>query len=305
MDFLRFHGNGFICDENLLQRIEHGPAPDGKGYSGNWILQRKDPSDNGTGVWASLRLPFPDELWGKTLGVQFEFVAAKPMQLDIRALRGARKFWGYSKLQLNHHTYDIPAGRSTLVVRWKDMGVNPQDVGAFAVNRNGTPGTLGIAKIDLLLSDKRLGEKLLAAQKEQQATLRRTMLQWLAQRGVNLKPLADSTNLDELERLAWIGVHLLAQGEQIENIAALAEHNHVAFPREKLESRHSAFVKQLIAGENVSRDVDALQTDLGRSIDDVLKHIPLDKRRWYIKDDRFQRPDGRSFRMFGPFFFRS
>ncbi|MBN1553360.1 MAG: cellulase family glycosylhydrolase [Phycisphaerae bacterium] len=305
VDFLWCRGNGFLCDENLQQRIEHSPAPDGKGFSGNWILERKKSTDKDAGGWASLRLPFPDQLWGKTLGVRFEFVATEPTRLDVWSLRGARKFWGYPKLQLNQHPYDIPAGRGTLVVRWKDMHVNPRDVGAVAIHRNGKPGTLGIVKIDLLLGDKKLGETLQAEKLKRKDTLRRTMLQWLARRGVDLHSLLSSADPDELERLAWIGVHLLAQEEQIENIGALAACNNVPFPREKLESRRAALRKRLTAGQDVSPDVDTLQADLDREIDAVFKRIPLDKRRWYIREDRFYRPDGRAFRMFGPFFFRS
>lgn len=302
VDFLRIRGNGFVCSETFTQYIEHNEATDGQSFAGNWVVT---PRQDGNEGWASLRVVMPEEFRGKTAGISLELVADEPMNLDIWALKGAGNFWSYNSLKLNSRACPIPAGRSRIVVRWKDLEVSPSEVGAFAINRS-TTGTLGIARMDLVVHDDQGALDWKRARQKEQMMLRLSMLEWLGRLGVDLRSLQARLGGNQVERLAWLGVHLLAQGHQIENIGSLAKANKVdAFDADALEQQRSELLQMLLSGEDVSHQVNELQQRLDAQVDEVLKTVPIERRKWSVKNDRFVCPTGRPFRMFAPHFFRA
>lgn len=267
--------------------------------------------------WAVYGFGFADRVEPAPAGLRFVITLAQPAELTFQPVTGfnARRSKGFysAKNAGKARTFQLPAGEQSVSFRWSEFGLAPEVAGQVnGVKLSGLkPGErLFFERIDLLFADLETANTYRAVTSRRLKTLQQVLIDALAARGVDWRETFGKLDTEAAESRIWIGMQLSAQREQLDFFRRLAAANALSttdFPG--LEQERAALVargKNAGAGD-LKNETEALQRKIDAVIDRILAALPVEKRRFrYRADDRkFHYPDGRSYRMFGPHFFRS
>lgn len=292
--------NGFISSDNVHQTLDVLNQGQNNQMA-IWSIQPV-PSMNANKRWAVLRVALPKEDADAIMGVRLTFQSEKEIELSWRLHTRGTNF--YRSKPISRKKLKLNSGKQSVDLLWTNAGIKKlPKITAFELSRHDQVGDLGLIRFDLIFKDQASAKKYQSRNKHRLNKLQKTMRHWLAERGVNLKPLQKVKTADQLEATAWDAVQLLGLAEPINHWGQLTNNQN---QQNRLELQRKSLVTQLIAGKDIERKLSAFVQKTNQWIDQCVNEIPTQNRRWSIgKDQRFHRPTGQPFRMYGPHFFRS
>ncbi|MCX8052571.1 MAG: cellulase family glycosylhydrolase [Armatimonadetes bacterium] len=291
--------NGTISSADRRTRLEVGR--DSK--LGRVVWWRVSASDETNG-WSTTRLDIPERALGNAIGVRF--VVKVPRKTDISVDFYTRvlgpNFYGAEILGSVRKILD--PGYNNLVVRFSEATSSPEKVQGFGLSY------AGAMKEDLAIAFSRID--LIFPTEEQARRFEfepiKTSLEILKARGIDLLHFCDKLSYYQLDQLCWRGFHLTAIKEQIEYWSRLTtslKKSQLKGNEVRLRQKRNLLVSQLRQGKAIDVELTKLQAQVDSWIDHCMHILPVEKRRWRVgPDGRFHYPDGRPFRMLGPYPFR-
>jgi hypothetical protein len=293
--------NGFVRSDGLDQYLDLVNLGQENQHA-IWHVYKDTDGELTKKQWALMRIAMPEDAIGKLAGVKIQFIADKPVDLQWRMHTGGDNF--YRTKAHGRKTLKLKQGINSFQLLWEDLNVkNHPPITGVELNRSNPIGDLGIVRIELVFQDQKSADTYIKQCDQHLEKARQTMLQWIADRGVDLKPLAKQLDGDRLEKQAWDAVSLLAYDEVIKHWGQLSKLDQQV---EKFESQRQQLIQQLRAGSDISSSLHAYDQQLNQWVDQCRNQIPVTQRQWFIAaDGRFMRPTGQPFRMYGPHFFRS
>lgn len=250
----------------------------------------------------------PEAAVGKLDGIRIKLNAKCPGDLNVLLSTEATRLGGfYTARQLGSIKERMVQGEQILDILFSQSDLQEEQrktISGVGLNITSAPQTLVIKEISLLFRDEAIATEVQSAFASHNEIARATMVRWLKQRGIKLD---ESKNVSELERSLWQGAHLLAMGEQINYWSNLAKkYLGNGLQSEPLEENRRRVVEKLISGEDMKNECESLQGRVDEFVSQAQAKISKTERRWKRgDDDRFYSPDGKPYRFFGPFFFRS
>jgi len=293
----KYAKNGTICspDRRLSLELKTG----GKTGSAVWwkVTEGTDPSG-----WAACRIAFPEPAAGKLAGLRFSLVSPVEREVKLVLYRGLNGPNFYEAQAVGSVRRSLSPGINEFDFRFSETGAaeaeSSQGIG-IVIENDRDAVEIGIRRIDLLFRDET------SAGEFERAPVR-TSVEILRSRGIDLTGLEGRLTAAQLDARCWTAFHLLAIGEQIGYWKRLARARGLV-DREsaRLETRRQTLVSSLTGGEDAAPEVDRLQRAVDAFVDSVRGRIQASRRRFYLGEDkRFHYPDGRPFRMLGPYLFR-
>ncbi|NOY79857.1 MAG: cellulase family glycosylhydrolase [Kiritimatiellaeota bacterium] len=301
--------NGRTCSRGLRSTIALSDIP-GVGVVAVWRVVAEDGSAN-AGNYATLRtlLPSPGRnIPNKTVGVRVHLRVERPVSLSFSVFRDANPRDGFYRPTKNigrSRPRTLPSGEHVLDLLWAQAGIGTDrraSVNAYGFVVHGTPVTIMLRRVELLFGTAADAAEFRRQREARLRSLHTAMLTALQARDMDLNALRARLAPGQFEPYIWQGVQLSAMREQIDNWSRLAPAR--ADPK-GLEVQRRALVARLERGNLTQAAINQLQARVDSYVDRTLASLAPNRRRWRAgKDGRFHRPDGRRFRMFGPYFQR-
>jgi len=266
--------------------------------------------------WAVLRTVLPCWYYTRNrnaiAGVQLHLFVSRETIFRFEVFTGANPFDGFyrpAKLIGRNKGRTVRSGEQDVVFRWAAAGVKEETlprVSGYGLVLGDAPVVVSIARVDLLFASQADADEYRAQRDRRLRVLQKVMVDSLAARGVGLSALLERLSVDEFEPSLWEGVQLVAMGEQLNHWTRLAARHYGRKGGEKeLKVQRDALIGDLARGRDVRKQIDVLQSRVDVYVDRLMNALPVSVRRWRVgKDGRFHRPDGRPYRMFGPYFQR-
>ncbi len=305
--------NAMACAKGLRYSMSLREYP-GVGKVAQWRVEAAGPAP--AKGWAVLRTVLPCWYYTRNKntisGVRLHLIASKETTLSFEVFRSANPFDGFyrpAKFMGRSKRTTLRAGEQDVVLRWADAGVKGKalaQVSGYSLIVSAAPLVVSIARVDLLFASQAEADQYGTRRAEHLRALQKVMVDSLAARGVRLGGLFERSSVDAFEPRLWHGVQLAAIGEQLDHWTRLAGVGREAEGEgRELKAQRDALIADLARGSDVGKRLDALQARVDAYVDRLMNALPVSARRWRVgQDGRFHRPDGRPYRMFGPYFQR-
>ena len=293
--------NGFIRSEGLNQflDIKNQGQPNQHAI---WHVYQETDQPLAKNYWALMRIALPDQAVGKLAGVQIQLLTHKAVDIQWRVHSGGDNF--YRTKAHGKKAVKLTEGSNTINLLWEDLKLktHPPITGVELTRRNQL-ADLGIVRVELIFKNQQAANDYQKHSDQHLTKARQTMYQWIADRGIDLKPLVGKLDSARLEKQAWDAVAMLAQDEKVKHWGQLAKADQQV---QTFQRQRNQLKTQLLKGDDITTSLHAYEYQLDQWVDQLAKQIPVSNRRWYLAEDgRFTRPTGQPFRMYGPHFFRS
>ena len=276
-----------------------------------WQIEPADSEMKGVEGRAIRRTILPPGLGANTtIGIRLHLWSSDTVPLSVQAFSNVDPINGFfGAKSLGSGVKQVRAGEQDVTILWNEVGVFQRDLAeiqGYGLTIRQAPVTLAISRVELVFASADEASEYESRRDAKLRKLQKVMVDSLAASGVDLSTPFSELFGDGLEQRIWQAAHLIGMAEQLDNWSRLAALHGSDGGGRKLEGQRRELVLKLERGDIVQDGIDNLQTMVDRYVDKWITELPVEKRRWRVgEDERFYRPDGRPYRMYGPFFHRS
>lgn len=320
---LAFSLDGTRCSGNFKISVTHKEGSS----AGNWKVDPANPSvKHATGSAVLRSMLRPDsitESGNTTIGVRIHFNTSKATTLGFEVFEKVNPQSGFQRpaKKIGFCKKNVKAGKQDLILLWRDAGVKDEavsNVNGYGLVTYEAPFAMDIFKVDLVFASKVDADVFRKQRKIVLRELQKTEIETLVARSIDLNALFGRLSTDKMEAVIWQGYQVAAMYYQLEHWMPLAmKYYGQDKDGEALAKDRQALVVDLERRSVPQSRIDSLQSRIDLYIDNLIKILPMDARRWKVVadgfgfkpngqpyDGRYHRPDGRPYRMFGPYFQR-